>query len=167
MLYSIQMYNLSVDTTHNFMNNHISFFHRRWFWGIILGIVAVLAIWLRPSHDCLSATFASEFLDFFSLTTMGFVLSILVLIAITTLGTLDVSMNKINHILSRIGAVVGERDLSIFLAIGVLAFWLCLLLLIYKTFRRQKVKIRYPILFIIILLLSLFFGHMSLFYVQC
>lgn len=136
----------------------IPFWRRRWLWAAVMGVGVVVLYVFFPSLDCPLYTSVDKIKNIFSTLALGFTVGILLPFTIIHLIPID-QLSFITHIVY----AFGSWSLSVFFII----YYIILFTLVYKTFRNSKIKIRYPLFFIIIMALSVLGGTVLLFSQRC
>jgi len=146
----------------------IPFWRRRWFWGIPILITILFIIKFPLILHCPLYTFWNKLIIHFSNLALGFLLCVLIIPYLFFADKTKSILYFLNIISMKIHNIFGsERAVFVIYIIFIALYYFLLLFLIYKIFKNKKVKIKYPILFIIILLLSFVMGATALIFTQC
>jgi len=116
------------DKKNNPLDQKISWYRRRWFWGVILVVVIGLVFWAGIS-------FLSN-IDPNS----------------TFWSTIKLFLIQLPLGLPIIGGVISGNIFIIY----YLIYYFGLLILLFQTLRRKRVKVRYPLILITIIIISYF-----------
>ena len=136
----------------------IPFWRRRWFWGMILGIVLGITITLllslnKSPRALLLIFFNASNTNFFLIIAEGFLACLITILRLLSFGKLFTIPAITKSEITIIDTVPKIIAISVYAI-----YYLLLYSLIYKTFRHKKVEIKYPILFISIFLPSFLAG---------
>ena len=128
---------------------NVRWHHSRWFWGVVLGVVFVLVY--NYYFNLMSLTGAiNKSPTSISDISEEFIFSLLI-IPSGIVSLLLIPMGASGRVLYN-----EIPSSSIFIYSFVMIYYLIILFLLYKTFMHKKVKIKYPIILIAILISSIF-----------
>ena len=129
----------------------IKWYHKRWFWGVMLGVLFIFSfLYYKSISDIVTGHSDNVFELLYSF--------IMIHLPLGIIATLSVILRISTFTL------IEKLNTNTLYSLLLIIYYLAISILIYKTFRNKKVEIRYPIIIITILLLSMFgimIGSMS------
>ncbi len=120
----------------NFTEEKIPWYRRRWFWGVVLAVVFALLLWMSLNSVLTFHVNNSFELLYRLILTLPFGIFI-----VGGLRAMDYFRGMLSYYFSLFYHII---------------YYLGIFLLIYKTFYKPRVKIKYPLILIAIVVISLF-----------